>query len=78
MDDPIESMLRFVSSEMLDQLSLLLLQCVRSVGSWSIGTKTIENSIQNAYIQMIDAAQHFIYLEVRLVGSRRLVAEGEI
>ncbi|CAF3424732.1 unnamed protein product [Rotaria socialis] len=38
-------------------------QCVRSAGPWSIGTKIIENSIQNAYIQMIDAAKHYIYIE---------------
>ncbi|CAF3487840.1 unnamed protein product [Rotaria socialis] len=38
-------------------------QCVRSVGPWSIGTKSVEHSIQNAYIQMIDAAKHFIYIE---------------
>ncbi|CAF0891625.1 unnamed protein product [Adineta steineri] len=38
-------------------------QCVRSVGPWSIGTKTIESSIQNAYIQMIDAAKYYIYIE---------------
>ncbi|CAF3792945.1 unnamed protein product [Rotaria sp. Silwood1] len=38
-------------------------QCVRSVGPWSAGTKTIESSIQNAYIQMIDAAKHYIYIE---------------
>ncbi len=39
-------------------------QCVRSVGPWSIGTKIIESSIQNAYLQMIDAAEHYIYMEV--------------
>ncbi|CAF3843461.1 unnamed protein product [Rotaria sordida] len=38
-------------------------QCVRSVGPWSARTKTIESSIQNAYIQMIDAAKHYIYIE---------------
>ncbi|CAF4011620.1 unnamed protein product, partial [Rotaria sp. Silwood2] len=38
-------------------------QCVRSVGPWSAGTKTIESSIHNAYVQMIDAAKHFIYIE---------------
>ncbi|UJR16391.1 hypothetical protein I4U23_003294 [Adineta vaga] len=38
-------------------------QCVRSVGTWSIGTRTIESSIQNAYIQMIDAAKYYIYIE---------------
>ena len=35
------------------------------MGPWSAGTKTIEASIQNAYVQMIDAAQHYIYIEVR-------------
>ena len=43
----------------------VFLQCVRSVGPWSAGTKIIESSIQNAYVQMIDAAQHYIYIEVR-------------
>ncbi|CAF3548315.1 unnamed protein product [Rotaria sp. Silwood1] len=38
-------------------------QCVRSVGLWSARMKTPESSIQNAYIQMIDAAKHFIYIE---------------
>ncbi|CAF3798250.1 unnamed protein product, partial [Rotaria sordida] len=38
-------------------------QCVRSVGPWSARTKTVESSIQNAYIQMIDAAKHYIYIE---------------
>ncbi|CAF1390508.1 unnamed protein product, partial [Didymodactylos carnosus] len=38
-------------------------QFVRSVGPWSCGTKTIEASIQNAYIQLIGEAQHFIYIE---------------
>ncbi len=40
-------------------------QCVRSVSFWSCGTRTVEHSIQNAYIHMIDSAQHFIYIEVR-------------
>ncbi|CAF3929799.1 unnamed protein product [Rotaria sp. Silwood1] len=38
-------------------------QCVRSVGPWSAGTKSEESSIHNTYIQMIDAAKHFIYIE---------------
>ncbi len=40
-------------------------QCVRSVSFWSCGTRTVEHSIQNAYIHMIDSAQHFIYIEVK-------------
>ncbi len=39
-------------------------QCVRSVSFWSCGTRTVEHSIQNAYIHMIDSAQYFIYIEV--------------
>ncbi|CAF5067817.1 unnamed protein product, partial [Rotaria sp. Silwood1] len=38
-------------------------QCVRSVGPWSARTKSMESSIHNTYIQMIDAAKHFIYIE---------------
>ncbi|KAL5521881.1 hypothetical protein ACEPAF_1725 [Sanghuangporus sanghuang] len=37
-------------------------QCVRSVGDWSHGVLT-EHSIQNAYIQMIMEANHFVYIE---------------
>ncbi|CAF4634970.1 unnamed protein product [Rotaria sp. Silwood1] len=38
-------------------------QCVRSVGPWSVGMKTVEFSIQNAYIRMIDVAKYYIYIE---------------
>ncbi|CAF4325543.1 unnamed protein product, partial [Rotaria sp. Silwood2] len=38
-------------------------QCVRSAAFWSCGTYLEETSIQNAYIHMIDSAQHFIYIE---------------
>ncbi|KAF8884660.1 hypothetical protein BD779DRAFT_1536317 [Infundibulicybe gibba] len=37
-------------------------QVVRSVSDWSHGVLT-ERSIQNAYIQMINEANHFIYIE---------------
>ncbi|EQC38995.1 hypothetical protein SDRG_03948 [Saprolegnia diclina VS20] len=37
-------------------------QIVRSMSPWSGGVKT-EHSIQNAYIAMITAAQHFLYIE---------------
>ncbi|KAK6543083.1 hypothetical protein TWF694_007006 [Orbilia ellipsospora] len=37
-------------------------QIVRSVSPWSHNQKT-EHSIQNAYIQIISSAQHFIYIE---------------
>ena len=38
-------------------------QCVRSVSFWSCGTRTVEHSIQNAYVHMIESAQHLIYME---------------
>ncbi|CAF3982782.1 unnamed protein product [Rotaria sordida] len=38
-------------------------QCVRSISYWSCGVRDIECSIQNAYIDMIYNAQHFIYIE---------------
>ncbi|CAF4806727.1 unnamed protein product, partial [Rotaria sp. Silwood2] len=37
---------------------------VRSVGSWSAAMKSEESSIYHAYIQMIDIAKHFMYIEV--------------
>ncbi|EIW52191.1 phospholipase D/nuclease [Trametes versicolor FP-101664 SS1] len=37
-------------------------QAVRSVSDWSHGTLT-EQSIQNAYIELITNAEHFIYIE---------------
>ncbi|KAG2355827.1 hypothetical protein BDR07DRAFT_1473986 [Suillus spraguei] len=37
-------------------------QAVRSVSDWSHGVLT-EHSIQNAYIQLINEANHFIYIE---------------
>ncbi|KAJ8689244.1 hypothetical protein PTI98_013285 [Pleurotus ostreatus] len=38
------------------------IQVVRSVSDWSHGVLN-ETSIQNAYIQLIDEAEHFIYIE---------------
>ncbi|CAF1401061.1 unnamed protein product, partial [Rotaria sp. Silwood1] len=40
--------------------------CVRSVELWSAGTKSEKSSIHNGYIQMIDIAKHFIYIENQL------------
>ena len=39
-------------------------QCVRSTSFWSCGTRIIEHSIQDAYLHLIDSAQHYIYIEV--------------
>lgn len=40
----------------------MTIQVVRSVSDWSHGVLT-ERSIQNAYIQLIQESQHFIYIE---------------
>ena len=40
-------------------------QCVRSVSFWSCGIRTVEHSIQNAYVHMIESAQYYIYIEVK-------------
>ena len=38
------------------------IQAIRSVGDWSMGCPT-ENSIYEAYIELIKSAEHFIYIE---------------
>lgn len=38
-------------------------QILRSSATWSLGTQHTECSIQNAYIQMIEKSEHFIYIE---------------
>lgn len=36
---------------------------IRSCGTWSHGLDESEHSIRNAYIELIDQADHFIYIE---------------
>lgn len=38
-------------------------QCLRSASFWSVGTRTVERSIHDAYVDLIRNAQHFIYIE---------------
>ncbi|CAF4014666.1 unnamed protein product [Adineta steineri] len=38
-------------------------QCIRSSSYWSSGIRTVEHSSENAYVDMINNAQHFIYIE---------------
>ncbi|OAY75359.1 Phospholipase D zeta 1 [Ananas comosus] len=38
-------------------------QVIRSIGPWSAGTSQTEESIHNAYISLIEKAEHFIYIE---------------
>jgi len=37
---------------------------VRSVSNWSVGVSATEESIQLAYVKMIEQAQHYIFIEV--------------
>lgn len=38
-------------------------QILRSATTWSLGTQHTECSIQNAYLQMIEKSDHFVYME---------------
>lgn len=38
-------------------------QILRSAATWSLGTQHTESSIHNAYIQMIEKSEHFVYIE---------------
>ncbi|ODV64295.1 phospholipase D ASCRUDRAFT_73949 [Ascoidea rubescens DSM 1968] len=39
------------------------IQLLRSSASWSLGLKDIEQSIQNAYLKLIETSEHFVYIE---------------
>ncbi|KAJ8146063.1 hypothetical protein OY671_000857 [Metschnikowia pulcherrima] len=39
------------------------IQVLRSSGSWSLGLKEHEESIQQAYLKLIETSEHFIYIE---------------
>lgn len=38
-------------------------QLLRSSGNWSLGLKQHEQSIQNAYLKLIETSEHFVYIE---------------
>ncbi|QLQ78532.1 hypothetical protein HG537_0A07790 [Torulaspora globosa] len=48
---------------MLKPRSTCEVQVLRSAGSWSLGLKETEKSIQNAYLKLIETSEHFIYIE---------------
>ena len=45
-------------------------QVLRSVGEWSLGLKSKENSILEAYYQLIENSQHYIFIENQFFISR--------
>jgi len=44
---------------------ICVFQILRSVCGWSAGIKNVEDSIHTAYIECINNAKHYIYIEVR-------------
>lgn len=38
-------------------------QVLRSAGNWSLGLKEHEQSIQDAYLKLIETSEHFVYIE---------------
>ncbi|KAG8850840.1 hypothetical protein FRB96_009577 [Tulasnella sp. 330] len=52
-------------------------QVVRSICDWSHG-QLIEHSIQNAYLQLINEANHFIYIENQFFISNATLKNGPI
>lgn len=50
---------------------------VRSIDKWSGGTKETEKSIQEAYIDLIGKAEHFIYIEVISIKNTFLYDKNE-
>lgn len=51
------------SSGRFDDLAGVQCQIVRSASKWSHGLSTTEHSIAHAYIEIITAAKHFVYIE---------------
>lgn len=53
-------------------------QVLRSSGDWSLGLKKHEQSIQNAYIKLIDESKHFVYIENQFFISSTVVDDVKI
>jgi len=52
-------------------------QVLRSVGEWSLGLKTKENSILEAYYQLIENSKHYIYIENQFFISKSFEDNGK-
>ena len=51
------------------------IQVIRSVGDWSLGCPT-ENSIYEAYIELIKSSKHFIYIENQFLITQSFCFDG--
>ncbi|KAK6463764.1 phospholipase D [Scheffersomyces coipomensis] len=54
------------------------IQIVRSAGSWSLGLKDHEQSVQNAYLKLIETSEHFVYIENQFFVTSTIVDGTEI
>ena len=52
-------------------------QVLRSVGEWSLGLKTKENSILEAYYNLIENSKHYIYIENQFFISKSFEDNGK-
>lgn len=48
-------------------------QMLRSAGNWSLGLKNHEQSIQDAYLKLIETSEHFVYIENQFFVSSCLI-----
>ena len=53
------------------------IQVLRSVGEWSLGLKIKENSILEAYYQLIENSKHYIYIENQFFISKSFEDNGK-
>lgn len=52
-------------------------QILRSAGNWSLGLKEHEQSIQDAYLKLIELSEHFVYIENQFFVTSCLI-EGTV
>lgn len=52
-------------------------QMLRSAGNWSLGLKEHEQSIQDAYLKLIETSEHFVYIENQFFVTSCLI-EGTV
>ncbi|CUM52126.1 uncharacterized protein AC631_03520 [Debaryomyces fabryi] len=53
-------------------------QLLRSSGNWSLGLKEHEQSIQNAYLKLIETSEHFVYIENQFFVTSCVIDGNEI
>ncbi|EGW32412.1 uncharacterized protein SPAPADRAFT_67029 [Spathaspora passalidarum NRRL Y-27907] len=53
-------------------------QLLRSCGNWSLGLKEHEQSIQTAYLKLIESSEHFVYIENQFFVTSCLIEGTEI